>query len=445
MIVKKKINMNPNKIIVAVLVCALVMLSGLSYAWYQVTLMGEKELTLTSGSLSLTFGDVHSEVIQLENAEPMSDEDGLETIAYRFSLTNNGTIDSDFTLYLDDVDLTSGARIDDQYLKYSLVRDNQDATVEVLSSNEKFLANNGVMSRKIGMGTIPAGEISQYTLRIWLADIADNSVMNQSFKAKLRVEAMQKTQISESNIVKAYTYDERVDEASVCVTGEEAGCSLTTCYQDRTAGSCPVGTIIDYKVNNDNTVRFHVLEDLGNTMLMQSQKNVYYSTGWYTGADNTKGPMAALSVLEGETSTWNNVNDQTYTMGVTLFKNNLYTGCSSSSSCTSNTYTLPTKTVKSRLITLQEVSALGCTETPRSCPIWLGNYLGVSDQYGGTVNDKGPTDIARPQAGNPSYWLMNAYLSNTTHSWTLNALRNVSSSISSHDTYGVRAVVEISK
>lgn len=445
MIVKKKMNMNPNKIIVAVLICALVMLSGLSYAWYQVTLMGERELTLTSGSLSLTFSDVQSEVIQLENAEPMSDEDGLETIAYHFSLTNNGTVDSDFTLYLDDVDLTSGDRIDDQYLKYSLVRDNQDATVEVLSSNEKFLANNGVMSRKIGTGTISAGEVSQYTLRVWIADLADNRVMNQSFKAKLRVEAMQNRQISESNIVKAYTYNEGANDTDVCVTGEEESCVLTTCYQDRTAGSCPVGTIIDYMVNDANTVRFHVVEDLGNTLVMQSQKNTYYSTVWYTGTDNTKGPVAALDALEGETNTWNNVNDQTYTMGTTLFKDNLYTGCSSSSSCTANTYTLPTKTVKSRMLTLQEASALGCTQNPQSCPIWLGNYLGTSDQYGGTVNDTGPTDITRPQGGNSSYWLMNAYLSNTTQSWALNALRNVSASSSNTATYGVRAVVEVSK
>ena len=82
---------------------------------------------------------------------------------------------------------------------------------------------------------------------------------------------------------------------------------------------------------------------------------------------------------------WSNVNVQTYTMGTTVFRDNAYTGCSSSSSCTTNTYTLASRTAKARMITVQEAKALGCSEATKSCPIWMYNYLYKSSSNGGTA------------------------------------------------------------
>ena len=224
------------------------------------------------------------------------------------------------------------------------------------------------------------------------------------------------------NIVEGYTYNQTSGASTYCVTGEEATCVKTTCYKSTNAGSCPAGTIIRYKVNDTDIVTFHVMFDNGKTMTMQSQKNTISNTPWISNADyenentdltpcgykscNDEGPMTALVTLERATSGWTNVNNQTYVMGTTVFKTNAYTGCSAYNACTTNTYTLPSRTAKARMIVVQEAAVLGCTQTEKSCPVWMYNYLNGSTNYGGTIDDN-YFDIS---AGvyNGCYWTMSS-------------------------------------
>lgn len=46
----------------------------------------------------------------------------------------------------------------------------------------------------------------------------------------------------------AYTYNQTKGVSNYCITGMESVCKKTACYNIRTAGSCPAGTIIRYKV-----------------------------------------------------------------------------------------------------------------------------------------------------------------------------------------------------
>lgn len=79
-------------------------------------------------------------------------------------------------------------------------------------------------------------------------------------------------------------------------------------------------------------------------------------------------------------------------MGTTVFKDNAYTSCDYSvKNCTENSYTLPSRMAKARMITVQEALALGCDNSSTnsfksSCPIWMQNYLGNAPQFGGTNN-----------------------------------------------------------
>ena len=444
--------MNANKVIIAVLVCSFIMLFGFSYAWYHIGLENKRDITLTSGTLQLVLEDNDDYVIQLENTEPLGDEVGLETNLYRFSLENIGSIVADFTFYLDDVQLDDGqTRIDDQYIKYTLFREEDQYTVDVLNSHEKFTTDNGVVSRSIGSGTIYKREKYNYILKIWVADTAPNSIMNSSFKVKLRVDASQKKQFKSSRFVKAYTYSEDKKANHYCITGNEETCKVTTCYQDKTKGSCPAGTIIQYVVDGNDIVNFHVMFDEGDTITMQSQRNTINNTPWINEVDyihaggtaeeygydgnNNKGPLTALSVLDKITKGWNNVNDQTYTMGTTVFKTNAYTGCDEVS-CSSNVYTLPEMTTRARMITFQEAVELGCNLNGGSCPIWMKNYLSQSTGYGGTANDSLAGD---------GYLTMSAASNRTVSARFLTFMGSVAYINPSYSRRGVRAVVEVPK
>jgi hypothetical protein len=238
-----------------------------------------------------------------------------------------------------------------------------------------------------------------------------------------------------SNIVSGYTYN-----SSTCVTGDESTCVKTTCYKTKTSGSCPAGTIIDYKVNDNTIVRFHVMYDSGSTMTMQSQKNTVYSTAWYaSSASNTSGPTTILPALESVTAGWSNVNNQTYTMGTTVFKTNAYTGCAGAS-CIGNNYTLDSRTAKARMITVQEAGTVGCTGTEKSCPIWMYNYLSSSTSSGGTINDSSVSN-------NNGYWTMSAvyYGANTSGAETIADDGCIDWSATTDTNNGARAVVVVSK
>ena len=183
-------------------------------------------------------------------------------------------------------------------------------------------------------------------------------------------------------------------------------------------------------------------------MTLQQRENIKDKVAWSKEKDeegnytNTKGPTEALSVLEEATKDWSNVEEQTYTLGETVFLegSNAYTGCNQSLVCNTNTYTMPTRTARARMSTVQEAKKLGCTGWMKTCPIFMYNYLSSSISYGGTNNDKNSSF---------SYSLMNAWTSDSQcayNIWYLGYIRNTKYNTIDISNYtSVRAVIVIRK
>jgi len=182
---KKKNWMKEHKMSIFVIVSTVLMLIGLSYAWLQITLRGNKELTLVAaGTLYLELDDSMAGGITIESAEPVLDEVGKSGEGYTFTLENKGKIASDYTIYLDDLPLTDETRMNDSFIKYQLVRDGNE-TIDLLNS----IGENP--NRILDSGTITAGRKYTYTLKMWIDSSATNEVMGTVFKGQLRIEAMQ--------------------------------------------------------------------------------------------------------------------------------------------------------------------------------------------------------------------------------------------------------------
>ena len=169
-----------------VLCLLLILIIGISYAWLQITLTGDKKNTVTVGTLSLKLDDKFGEGINIENAVPLSDESGLKTKSYKFELENNGTILSNYTIYLDDLDLEEGeVRLPDKYVKYTLIKNGKESSPALLSTT----GTNP--NRILDSGKLKVGEKNTYELKIWIDSSADNSIMAMTFLTKIRVEASQ--------------------------------------------------------------------------------------------------------------------------------------------------------------------------------------------------------------------------------------------------------------
>jgi len=405
----------------------LVLIGGGTYAWLTLQLKGTKVNVLRAGDLSLVLDDINSIGINQEKAVPTLDEVGETFDPYHFTLENLSDIPSEYTIYLDDVDLEEGEeRMEDEYLRYSLVKDGEKNTNDLTSIGSH-------PARILDSGTIEGGKKITYDLRLWIDINAGNDAMNKVFRSKIRVVAVQEEVVKGNpNILHVYRYD-----LSGCITGEESTCvELTERPETYTAG-----TIIKYKVNDTLEKYFHVMFDEGDRLVLQQRENTISATMWYDVAnDNTKGPLTVLPLLENETSGWTNVLDQEYSMGTTPFQTNPFTGCTVDSTtkeidCTVNTYTLSQRTAKARMITTQEASRLGCKYlVDQSCPVWMNNYLKENESYGGTVSHD--TDLG--------YWTMSVDSSNMLV-FTMAYIGSVSFADTMYTSCGARAVVVINK
>lgn len=419
-------------IIISIIAIILIVI-GASYAWFTLTIEGTKTNILRVGNLALTLEDESSVGINQENAIPMLDEDGEMTDPYHFTLKNEGSIPSEYTIYLDDDTLDGGEeRIANSKVKYQLDK-NGEKTTALLSTIED---NN---TRILDSGKINGGSTNTYDLRLWLDENVTSEASGQVFKGKIRIEAVQVTDTRNENIVAIYQYD-----ATTCLTGEEA-----TCVEiKKTPKTYDTGTIVKYKVNQEEEKYFHVMFDEGDTLILQQRENTIYATKWYDAGqdDNSKGPLTVLPALESATANWTNVKDQTYTMGSTTFKDNAFTGCSYDSTtkkitCEANKYTLESRKGKARMITAQETGKLGCKYTiNQSCPNWMNNYLYNSTSNGGTVNQTGGE-----YGFNYGYWTMSAYSSSSSQAIYVNGAGDVLAGEAIAWTIGARAVVVINK
>jgi len=406
------------------LVFGLVTIIGSSYAVFTMLLTGNKGHSVMAGTFRIDFEE--TDTISLLNTYPMSDEEGLRQAGYTFTITNTGTVEALYRVKMVD----DGANtLDRQMIRFAYQKNSSGMRTPVLLSSFGSVMETNQ--------TLAPGESATYTLKMWLKEEAGNEVQGTLFKSKIVVEAVQKFE-GNSNIVAVYQYD-----ASSCLTGEEETCvelvDMSFLYEP--------GTIIKYKVNDTLEKYFHVISDDGSTITMQQRENTINSISWYDGGngqnDNTKGPLTVLPALENATAGWINVNDQTYTMGVTVFEDNAYTGCQGSPAvCSVNTYVLPERIAKARMITVQESVQMGCMPNQeRSCPIWMYNYLKSNSSYGGT------------EPGiNWGYWTMSANSSSKdgdTVSSTVGAADIISSGMIGAyyvlEEIGARAVVVIDK
>ena len=167
------------------LLVALILCLGGTYAWLALSLQGEKTSDVIVGNLSLKLDD-DSEGIYLDNAYPVPDDIGLSYSPYSFSLTNDGNIPSSYTIYLDDEEITDGSsRMNEEYVKYNLVRNG------VRESDKYLTTKKTAGGRVLDSGILSVGQTNEYDLRLWIADTTQNDVMTTTFAGRIRIEAEQ--------------------------------------------------------------------------------------------------------------------------------------------------------------------------------------------------------------------------------------------------------------
>lgn len=249
----KKIFKHQLMITASIALTAVVTMLGGSYALFSSTSKADEYNVLKVGELEISYvdtGEGYGDILSLNGAYPMSDSDGEKQSAYRFNITNTGTITADFKikiLYDESIieeDDCSENLLNQSYIKYKF----DNATPVLLSSKQDsnyviYEANN-----------LLPGSSEIHEIRIWIDENSPNAVLGKHFHGKVVIESTQAG--IDDSLKKAYAIGEKVtlkDGSSWHV------------LEKSTNTNTMVTLLSDYNLNSDGTYNTTCGKDTNDT------------------------------------------------------------------------------------------------------------------------------------------------------------------------------------
>ena len=166
--------MNKKKIMIIVssIILVLAALFTTTYSLFYKEDVAANPSNYSTGLLQIEATSL-SDTISLDSALPMTDEEGIETTPYVFSIKNTGNVDYKFDVKLLS---TSSNTINSQYIKLKIDYDNP----VVLSS----LTNSIIKSNVV----VKAKESINITLRVWLSKDTPNTEIGKTFNSQIVID-----------------------------------------------------------------------------------------------------------------------------------------------------------------------------------------------------------------------------------------------------------------
>ena len=150
---------------------------GTSYAFLSQVITSKKTVEVTAGTFVINFKEKNT--INLKNAVPMTDQEGMNTESYVFSVNNTGSLDAKYDISLEE---NSNNTLDRKYVKYSIKEGDGEWSSPTLLSTGLNLKTG----RSLG-----SGATDSYEIKIWLDESATNEVQGKTYGAKVVVNAVQ--------------------------------------------------------------------------------------------------------------------------------------------------------------------------------------------------------------------------------------------------------------
>lgn len=150
-------------------------ISGLfanTYALFSQDSYGTNPEDYSTGLLAIEASS-KTNTLTLSNALPMTDEDGLETNPYIFTIKNTGNLDYSF-----DVRLLSVGSVESSFPSNLIKLQINGGEVTTLDA----LDNSKLNSEKI---ILLAGETVDFNIRVWLSIDTTNDYLNRRFESKI--------------------------------------------------------------------------------------------------------------------------------------------------------------------------------------------------------------------------------------------------------------------
>ena len=184
---------------------AVVLLMGTSYALLRSSQQGENTYVMNVGLLEVTFVDSETNELTINNAVPMTDSDGMsQSNELIFTVKNTGDLAASYDIYIEETSTSPEFKTVIRFI--SSKNDTGYNSPKTLS--EDYYIEQG--------GSLAVGESATYKVKLWLSETADNTYMNKTFTARIVVNSYQtetltsliKSQVVANNTDSTPTYVE---------------------------------------------------------------------------------------------------------------------------------------------------------------------------------------------------------------------------------------------
>lgn len=269
--------MKKKKTLMGLLILGLVLvIVGTSYALWQLTLTQTGTNTITTGCFQLNLVD-GSNGITLNEAIPITDDEGHNLDSYNFTITNTCSTEASYVINLET--LSNGPKnLKEKYLKTSLISNDEEVFLSTLKPRFENLDKGIEESSKafwLFEDTLAGNSSRTFDLRIWLDGntLALDEVMNATYLGKITVIAtfkeplkMENMMISKHNVLESGEIDYESNNFSFCHDSHQI------IFENKISVGSEFETI-DVSKNKTNSVIAYVDRSDANNIVTHIQAN----------------------------------------------------------------------------------------------------------------------------------------------------------------------------
>ena len=200
-----------NLFIVEGIVLLVVLSIGIGYAFLSTS--GKQELanTFTAGCLSITIEE-EGRAIDLENAYPITDIEGLEQDGYTFKIKNNCSNDTNYQINLESLsNPTADTTLKADYVRVSLSSDTMDNLITTLKENDvaTYHSENAYVSYNLYSGILKGSASKSFTLKEWVEyNTTKEEGASKEYKSQINVVSDTRVEVTPTPEVK-FTYSDK--------------------------------------------------------------------------------------------------------------------------------------------------------------------------------------------------------------------------------------------
>ena len=159
---------------------AIVLLMGTSYALLRSSQQGENTYVMNVGLLEVTFVDSETNELTINNAVPMTDSEGMsQSDELIFTVKNTGDFKAQYNVYIEETSTNPAFKT---VIRFIANKNDTGYNSPKTLSEDNYIDQGGILA---------VGESATYKVKLWLSETADNTYMNKTFTARIVVEVFQ--------------------------------------------------------------------------------------------------------------------------------------------------------------------------------------------------------------------------------------------------------------